>query len=42
LSLSNGSTFELTNSGLGIDIQGDINIKATGNIKMNGARIDLN
>ncbi|MDR6725041.1 hypothetical protein J2W91_003527 [Paenibacillus amylolyticus] len=42
LSLSNGSTFELTTSGLGIDIQGDINIKATGNIKMNGARIDLN
>ncbi|NMI04807.1 hypothetical protein HF638_12520 [Paenibacillus sp. SZ31] len=42
LGLSNGSTFELKTSGLGIDIQGDINIKATGNIKMNGARIDLN
>lgn len=42
LSLSNGSLFELTSSGLGIDIQGNINIKATGNIKMNGARIDLN
>ncbi|MHA7582074.1 hypothetical protein ACX12E_17035 [Paenibacillus vandeheii] len=42
LSLSNGSSFELTSSGLDIDIQGNINIKATGNIKMNGSRIDLN
>ncbi|WP_336764961.1 phage tail spike protein [Paenibacillus sp. USHLN196] len=42
LGLANGSVFELASTGLKMDIQGNIDIKATGNIKMNGTRIDLN
>ncbi|MBM7565767.1 hypothetical protein [Paenibacillus sacheonensis] len=39
---SNGSVLEITNEGLFADIDGDINLNATGDIKLSGARIDLN
>ncbi|WP_145413302.1 phage tail protein [Paenibacillus xylanexedens] len=42
IGLSNGSVFELTSTGLKMDVQGNIDIKASGNVKINGARIDLN
>lgn len=42
IGLSNGSVFELTSTGLKMDVQGNIDIKASGNVKINGTRIDLN
>ncbi|MDT3429034.1 hypothetical protein J2Z22_004630 [Paenibacillus forsythiae] len=37
-----GSVLELSSTGLRADIKGDINLNATGNIKLSGSRINLN
>ncbi|MGO4542314.1 hypothetical protein [Paenibacillus sp. 2TAB19] len=42
LKLDNGSVIELNNEGLYADINGDIDLNATGDIKLTGTKIDLN
>jgi hypothetical protein len=42
MGLSNGSVFELTPSGTKLDVQGNLDIKATGTITINGQTIKLN
>ncbi|MCR8659313.1 hypothetical protein [Paenibacillus endoradicis] len=42
LQLYNGSVVEMNNSGLNVEINGNIDIAATGSIKLTGSRIDLN
>lgn len=42
LHLFNGSIVEMNSSGLNIDINGDIDLIATGDITLTGSRIDLN
>lgn len=42
IGLANGTVFEVSPSGVSMDVIGNINIKATGTITMNGQRINLN
>ncbi|WP_157336624.1 phage tail spike protein [Paenibacillus lutrae] len=42
LELANGSYFKLDGHGLTTDIKGDLHLNATGTIKLNGSRIELN
>ncbi|WP_106766450.1 hypothetical protein [Paenibacillus faecalis] len=42
IGLSNGTIFEVSPTGVNMDIQGNINIKATGVVTINGQQIKLN
>lgn len=42
LKLSNGNQVTLKSTGLNVNINGNIDLTATGNIKLSGSRIDLN
>ncbi|SCW57435.1 hypothetical protein SAMN04487970_101699 [Paenibacillus tianmuensis] len=39
---ANGSKVKIDNNGLTVEVNGDINLNATGSIKLTGSRIDLN
>lgn len=42
IGLTNGTIFEVSPTGVNMDVQGDINIKATGTVIINGQQIKLN